>query len=346
VTSRGARLPRRLVVALVVAAALATPTAAAALATPTVAAAHTTPIAPARVIRAVTSYLRSAQDADGGFGEAPGQPPDQLYSGWAALGLAAAGQNLDDVTHGGPSVIGYIETAPGATSDVGSLERTILVLGAARQSPQSFDGRNLVTTLEGRIQRDGAVSGQVNLTTFAVLALRSAAVAAPARTLRWLAAQQDRDGGFSYSARGGGSDVDDTGAVLEALAGDRAAAAVRARAVTYLRRRQDRDGGFPSTPGEGSNAQSTAWAIQGLEADRVSVVQLHDHGSPSPLAYLESLVRGNGLVDYSRGLDLTPVWVSGEALMALAGKPLPVRSPPLARSANSSPQNPSWWRNR
>lgn len=320
------RRPARPALAALLAAAAA---AAAGLGHPTPAAARAA-TAPPRLIRAVTSYLRSAQNADGGFGEAPGQPSDQLYAGWAALGLAAAGQTLDDVGHGGPSVIGYVETAPGATSDVGSLERTILVLGAAGQSARSFDGRNLVTTLEGRLRRDGAVSGQVNLTTFAVLALRSAGVAAPARTLHWLAAQQDRDGGFSYSVRGGGSDVDDTGAALEALAGDRAAAAVRARAVAYLRRQQDRDGGFPSTPGAGSNAQSTAWAIQGLDADGIAILKMHDHRSPSPLAYLESLVRPDGMVDYSRGVDLTPVWVSGEALMALAGRPLPVRPPALA----------------
>ena len=38
------------------------------------------------------------------------------------------------------------------------------------------------------------------------------------------------------------------------------------RAARFLVRRQNRDGGFELTEGRGSDAQSTAWAIQGLVA--------------------------------------------------------------------------------
>jgi hypothetical protein len=160
--------------------------------------------------------------------------------------------------------------------------------------------------------------------------LRADGVGASARTLRWLTRQQDRDGGFSFGGAGGASDVDDTGAALEALATDPAAGGVRSRAVAFLRRQQDRDGGFPSQPGMGSNAQSTAWAIQGLDAAGVSPAGLHRGGAISPLAYLDSLVAPNGAVRYARGVSQTPVWVTGEALMAMAGKPLPVTAPPAA----------------
>ena len=53
-------------------------------------------------------YLLAAQNADGGFGAAPGSGSAQLYAGWAALGLAAAGDNPQDVSHDGHSAIGYI----------------------------------------------------------------------------------------------------------------------------------------------------------------------------------------------------------------------------------------------
>ncbi len=39
----------------------------------------------------VASYLLAAENRDGGFGSAPGQPSAQIFSGWAALGLASAG---------------------------------------------------------------------------------------------------------------------------------------------------------------------------------------------------------------------------------------------------------------
>jgi len=74
----------------------------------------------------------------------------------------------------------------------------------------------------------------------------------------------------------------------------------------------------------GSNAQSTAWAIQGLDAVGISPAGLHRDGAVSPLAYLDGLTAADGAVSYARGVTQTPVWVTGEALMALAGKSLPL----------------------
>ncbi len=287
---------------------------------PAAAPAHVAALSRAQAARRAVDYLLAAQNPDGGFGAAPGQPSSELFSGWAALGLASAGRSPASASRG-PGLLAYVRVPP--ASDPGSLERTILVLRAAGL-PATVDGLNLVAELRHDIRADGSVADQVNWTAFAVLALRAAGIAPPARTLRWLIAQQDRDGGFSFGTAGDASDADDTGAVLEALAGDPAAAAVRARAVAYLRAIQDRDGGFPSQPGMGSNAQSTAWAVQGLDAAGAQPAGLHRGGAPSPLAYLVSLVRSDGAVDYARGQSQTPVWVTAEALMALEGKPLPL----------------------
>jgi hypothetical protein len=292
---------------------------------------------PSSLSAAAANYLLGSENADGGFGPAPGQPSDQLYAGWAALGLASAGHDLNTLGDA-QSLMHYI-SGGSATGDVGALERTILVARAASASARSFGGRDLIAALQRRFRGDGSISGQVNLTAFAVLALRADGVWPSSRTLRWLVRQQDADGGFSFSGAGGSSDVDDTGAALEALAGDGAAAHAMARAVAFLRRQQDRDGGFPSQPGMGSNAQSTAWAVQGLDAAGVSPVSLRRGGAVSPLAYLDSLVGANGAVRYSRGVTQTPVWVTGEALMAMEGKPLPIAAPPppAAPAASASP---------
>jgi hypothetical protein len=284
-------------------------------------------------------YLVHAQNADGGFGAAAGQPSNQLYAGWAALGLASAGYDLDRVARDGHSVIDYVRAGAGA-GDVGSLERTILVVRAAGLPARSFGGRDLIAALERRIEGNGSVSGQVNLTAFAVLALRADGVVPPGTTLGWLERQQDADGGFGFSAGGGSSDADDTGATLEALAGaDGRAPAVRARAVGFLRRQQDGDGGFASQPGGESNAQSTAWAIQGLQAAGVAPATLHRRSARSPVAFLRSLVGAGGQVAYARGTQQTPVWVTGEALMALQGKPLPLTAPAAARTAPAAAQS-------
>jgi energy-coupling factor transport system substrate-specific component len=296
---------------------------------------------PSRASGAVSpaSYLLHAQNADGGFGPAPGQPSSQLYAGWAALGLASAGYDLSHVARGGASVVDYIRASAGS-SDVGALERTILVVRAAGLSARDFGSHDLIGALEHRVRANGSVSGQVNLTAFAVLALRADGVVPGGRTLGWLERQQDGDGGFGFSGAGGSSDADDTGATLEALAGAGGRARpVRARAVAYLRRQQNGDGGFASQPGGGSNAQSTAWAIQGLEAAGADPAGLRRHGVRSPVAYLRSLVGSGGQVAYAHGTQQTPVWVTGEALMALEGKPLPLLAPPPAHTAPAAGQS-------
>ena len=284
------------------------------------------------------AYLRGAQNADGGFGPAPGARSTQLHSAWAALGLAAAGQNPVYVRRaGGRSVIDYIRTGAAQLNDTGELERTILVLGAAGVSPRNFAGRDLVAALGRRRGPSGAYSGQVTLTAFAIMALRAAGH--PASSLgastRWLASQQNPDGGFNFGGRGGASGVDDTAAALEGLAAGgagRSRAAIRA--VLFLARQQNRDGGFPLVPGQASNAQSTAFAVQGLLAAGRNPDTLHRLGARSPLAYLRSLTTASGMVRYSRSSSQTPVWVTGQALAALARRPFPLRR--LSRRAGGA----------
>ncbi len=269
-----------------------------------------------------TTYLLSAQNADGGLGGAPGQASNQLYSGWAALGLAAEGINPQRVVKDGHSLAAYV--ASDTETDAGSLERKILALGAA-----GLPASSTVTALEGHIAANGSVSDQTNLTAFAVLALKAAGVAPSSRTLGWLARQQDRDGGFNFGTAGGTSDVDDTGAVLEALGSN-------GRAAAYIERHQNRDGGFPSQPGEDSNAQSTAWAVQGLLAAGAG-----SGAVDRALGYLGSLTAPDGHVRYSRSSDQSPVWVTGEALMALARKPLPLAAVPLPATHHAAPSRPA-----
>jgi energy-coupling factor transport system substrate-specific component len=197
----------------------------------------------------------------------------------------------------------------------------------------------LVSALVGRFGGDGSISRQVNLTAFGVLALRAAAVPVPGPTMGWLLRQQNRDGGFSFATAGAPSDIDDTGAALEALAaGGGASSAEVHRAAGYLRAQQNSDGGFPQQGGGGSNAQSTAWATQGLLAAGVDPGSVTRAGR-SPIGYLRSLIAPDGHIRYATGADQTPVWVTAEALMALAEKPLPL-APPHVSNARRRPTPP------
>jgi len=285
---------------------------------------------PAQAAATPVDYLVRAQNDDGGFGAEPGARSVGLYTGWAALGLAAQGEGAAVAR-----VLGYVRrhasgiARNGSATEIGDLERTILVVAAARRSPRAFAGHDLLAALTRRVRRDGAVLGQVNLTTFAILALRAGGVSPDAAPVRraadWLARQQNDDGGFGFLARGFKSDVDDTAAAVEALTSVGGRRRVVQRAVAYLRSAQNDDGGFPQQPGGSSNAMSTAWTIQGLVAAGVSPDRVRHDGSRTPIAYLRSLIGPAGAVRYSRTSTQSPVWVTAYAALGLSRKPLPLR---------------------
>ena len=64
--------------------------------------------------------------------------------------------------------------------------------------------------------------------------------------------------------------------------------------------------------------------MQGLIAAGRDPSSVRRRGSRSAIAYLESLVTSSGSVRYSRTSSQTPVWVTAQALIALAGWTFPV----------------------
>jgi hypothetical protein len=265
-------------------------------------------------------WLTGVQNTDGGFGPVPGVASSRLYSGWAGLGLAAAGHNPRDLTRrGGRSLAAYVSRDARTVKDIGEVERTVLLLSAAGLSPRDFGDRDLIELILGRRRGDGSIAGFVSYTTFGVLALRSAGVSPGAKTVAWLVSAQNADGGFGVAAKSS-SDSDMTGAALQALAVvGRKRVGVAQRAVAWLRANQNDDGGFGQFRGRDSNAQSTSYAVQGLVAVGAGGATL-----TRALGYLRGLQRANGSVSYSANSNQTPVWVTAQALMALARKPLPI----------------------
>jgi energy-coupling factor transport system substrate-specific component len=288
------------------------------------------PATPARAADAttakVTRYVLRAQNRDGGFGPRAGQASAPLETAWAAMGLAAAGRRPAAATGR------FLAAGAGRVNDTGDIERTILALDAAGRSPRRAGGVNLVSRLLRRRRPDGSFERHVNRTAFAVLALRAAGRSTRDGTVRraatWIAGQQNRDGGWNFGGRGAPSGIDDTAGALQALvAAGRSGRGAVARAAAFIVRTQNGDGGFPLQPGAGSNAQSTAWAVQALVAAGRDPERVRRGGSRSPLGYLRTLVASDGSVRYSRTSAQTPVWVTAQALTALALRPLPIRPP-------------------
>jgi Prenyltransferase and squalene oxidase repeat len=284
------------------------------------------------------AWLRGAENQDGGFGFARGEESSPAMTGWAVLGLESAGVNPLDVDHGDATPITYLAGTVREISTTGDLERTILVLRGAGLDPRHFQGHDLVARLLARRGGDGSWAGQVNPTAFGILALKAAgASAGNSRSAAWLREHQNQDGGWGF-APGSASDPDSTGAVLQALAAGGSRAGIGG-GVSYLRSAQRSGGGFALSSGP-LNAQSTAWAVQGLTAAGVSPAAVRS-GGRSPLDYLAAAQAGDGHYRYSSSSDQTPIWVTGQALMAVNRAAFPLSPVPRhvtrAKTATSAP---------
>ena len=185
-------------------------------------------VAPAQASTA--DYVSGAQNSDGGFGMTQSGGSSQLATGWALLGLNAAGRRP------GPAALGYVRRGLPSLREIGDVERTVLVVRAAGQDPRRFGGRNLIADIMRHRDRDGSFDGYVSYTSFAIFALRRSGVSRNSGTIRsaarWLERHQNSDGGFNVGGRGA-SGIDDTGYAAQALAaaGRRGAGAAPRRDV-------------------------------------------------------------------------------------------------------------------
>jgi energy-coupling factor transport system substrate-specific component len=296
---------------------------------------------PAAAPASATSWLLRAQHPDGGFGSAPGEESSPGMTGWAVLGLEAAGRHPFSVrSSAGRTPIAYLRDTVSEITTTGDIERTILVLGTAGIDPRDFEGRDLVARLLARRGKDGSWGGQVNPTAFGVLALAAAGHRpGNSRSAAWLRSARNADGGWGFIS-GSSSDADSTGAALQALVAAGGSRAAIRDGVGYLRATQARGGGF-TLQGGPVNAQSTAWAVQGLIAAGVSPSSLR-RGGRSPLDYLASTQAGDGHFRYSGSTDQTPVWVTGQALQAVSGRAFPLpRLTPVSRDSGAAGAAPT-----
>jgi hypothetical protein len=211
------------------------------------------PAARASAVGDAARYLESRQQVSGGFAE-PGRAADPGLTGWAVLGLAAAGRPPADAA-------AYLAGKPYPTAT--DLELRILAFVALGRG---VDG--LADQLEGLRRSSGSIGPTLNSTMWGILALRAAGRSAGS-AVSYLLRNQHESGGWSW-ARGGAPDSNDTAAAVQALraAGVSPRARPIRRALAYLRRLQNADGGFELTPGRGSDAPSAAWAIQAFLAAR------------------------------------------------------------------------------
>jgi energy-coupling factor transport system substrate-specific component len=280
-----------------------------------------------------TSWLESVQNADGGYGASAGNPSGAAITGWVMLGLEASGRNPLDVARLGKSPVDFLRSSIGEVSSSGDLARTILALEGAGVDPRSFAGHDLVDELLRRRADNGSFEGWPGTTSYSAIALRAAGVTGLDKTLSWLTGVQNDDGGWG-DVPGGPSNADVTAAAMQAIPDTKGAES----GLSYLRKHQRSNGGFALGGSGGVNSQSTAWAVQGMIAVGADPAKAGSGGAGA-LDYLAARQAADGHYRYSASSDQTPIWVTGEVLVATAGAALPI-SPP-AREKKVTTVSPS-----
>ncbi len=288
-------------------------------------------------VNRAADWLVSVQNSDGGFGASPGDDSGPEMTCWAMLGLEAAGRNPLDVARGGKTPVDFLRGALGQVKSPGDLARTILALEGAGVDPRKFGGQNLVSKLLDRRLKNGSFENWPNSTAFAAIALRAAAATGGLdKTMEWLRSVQNDDGGWGDTP-GSPSNADGTGAVLQAMAsGSKASKS----GLAYLEKAQVKGGGFPLGGNGAINTQSTAWAIQGILAAGGDLASFR-RGGAGATEYLAKHQESDGHYRYSGSSDQTPIWVTGQVMVAAAEDHYPITAParvpqPKLSSANAT----------
>ncbi|MEX0674783.1 MAG: prenyltransferase/squalene oxidase repeat-containing protein [Gaiellaceae bacterium] len=257
-------------------------------------------------VQDASQYVETRQQPGGGYAE-PGGKATPGLTAWAVIGLRAAGTPPASLAE----ARAYLADAADELRSLTEAELVLTALAKLGAPPPP-----LVQRVRAAVRPNGAIGPTLNATVWGIVSLRAAGEPAPSGSAAYLLRHQHRSGGWSWAV-GGAPDSNDTAAAVLALraAGLRAKRPAIVRALRYLRGLQKRDGGFELVRGRGSDVQSTAWAVQAFLAAGA-------RPGAAAYRYLSRMQRADGSLRYSARYAVTPVWVTAQALPALARTPL------------------------
>ncbi|MEA1961915.1 MAG: S-layer homology domain-containing protein [Bacillota bacterium] len=283
-------------------------------------------------------YLHTVQNPDGGFPWKEGGSSSQTATSWVLMSLRAAGEDFFSTkwVPAGKSPVTYLQNCETVLESTCDYDRTLLSLTCADQKPE-YNGINLVDQIKSFQQQDGQFAqlslgeeGFINSHMWSILALLSDGEKIPQQqqSLQWLIECQNEDGGFGWY-KDVDSDADDTAVAIQAmvLLGEEPAKSTAINdAFAYLKSCQQDEGGFSTGwTGTRSNANTDSWVLQALiaagedpEGERWTVK------GNDVISHLLSLQSSSGQFLWMSDQSSAPLNTTAFAIMALAGKALPV----------------------
>ncbi len=265
-------------------------------------------------------YLKSRQNAEGGFSE-PNESPDERLTSWALLAGISNATKASSLLSEGSRAISFIITKTSNLGDLSEIALCVVALSCAGVDAQDVEGKNLVSLVRSFAASSGKMGKNLEDHCWGIIALVSSGERVSEKYIEWLREQQREDGGWGDK----NSDVIiETSLAIEALvsSGSEDKAAIE-RGLFFLRGQMQEDGGFPGRDGN-SNAVATAYALRAIYAAGDNPLsEIWDFHGSNPVSYLESLQTGDGHFLYMPGKDYQPLKTTALSIIALEKKHLP-----------------------
>ena len=252
-------------------------------------------------VQNAVTYLKSAQNADGSFGNSI------LYTDWAAIALGALSVTNDSKD----KLLTYLNSHNTISSLLTDNERHAMALLSLNQNPYSFNGGNYIDAITDTF--DGTQFGDVNLINddiFALIPLANAGYTSSdeiiIKDITFLISKQKTNGSWEES-------VDITAATIQALKSFETITGVTGAlmsATNYLAIEQKNDGGW-------SSVYSTSWAMQAMGALNASWTK----GGHIPIDYLGLQQTNDGAVSPASETIQNRIWATSYAIAASSLKP-------------------------
>lgn len=225
---------------------------------------------------ATLDYLKTQQNADGGFGS--GFAPESSLGSTAdvLLTIAALDGDIASFARDGRTPLTYLSGNASAATSAGDLSKLILALVPAGENPRTFGGVDSVAKLEALAGADGRIGGAADTfvsTLMAVVALKSVQRPIPGVSLDLIRRSQQENGGWAWDGSAGtAADTNTTAYAVQALVagGEAVDSPAVTKALAYYDAIQNEDGGWPyqnpSDYGTATDANSTAVTVQAILA--------------------------------------------------------------------------------
>jgi hypothetical protein len=274
------------------------------------------------------AWLKTQQQADGGFTNGFSEGSDLGTTCDVILAIAASGQDASArESDAGNSPLDYLyaQVAEGAVGTLGLKAKVVHALLATGQDPAAFSGGDLVAELNAAYD---AGAGSYGETVFdhalVILALSSAGQSVADEAAQYLLDNQADDGAWALfgGTEAGAGDTNTTALVIQALIATGHQEEI-GDAFAYLHGVQNDDGGFPyqspSDYGTDTDANSTAVVLQALLAAGEPL----DDWSPQGVSPLDALLAlhdaDSGAFFWQAAMPGPNVLATAQAVPAVAG---------------------------